>query len=82
VFCGPETAVVARGEAKGNNSGRVIYPRLIPWGVSYTGAAYIRTTFGISIKCYCTCKLYCEQSQSKHVNDQWQTYCKIKVMNI
>jgi hypothetical protein len=38
VFCGPETAVVSRGKAKGNNGGRVIYPELIPWGggVSYT----------------------------------------------
>ena len=65
MFCGPETAVVARGEAESNNGGRVIYPGLIPWGrgVSYTGGgAYIRTTFAVSIKFYCTCKLYCEQS--------------------
>jgi hypothetical protein len=43
VFCGPETAVVARGEAEGNNGGRVIYPGLIPWGrgVSYTGGGLI-----------------------------------------
>ena len=29
VFCGPETAVVARGEAEGNNGGRVISSSVI-----------------------------------------------------